>query len=60
MKTTINLCAQKHIHRTFSSAQVCDVAWRCTMRKRLKTDELVEQLREVLALAARRRLRVVT
>jgi hypothetical protein len=55
MKTTMNfkrsgmaVCAQGHVHRNPDSAATCDSAWRYTMRKSLRADELMDALRKVL------------
>jgi hypothetical protein len=42
------VCAQGHLHRTPDSAATCDSAWRYTMRKSLRADELMDALRKVL------------
>lgn len=61
MKNTadVHLCSRKHLHRSQSAASICDAAWRYVERKRLKTDELAAELREVLASARRRRFQII-
>jgi hypothetical protein len=55
MKATMNfkrrgmvICAQGHLHRSTTSAETCNSAWRYTMRKSLSTDELIIELVKIL------------
>ena len=47
-------CKQGHLHRSQVAAETCDVAWRHVARRRLETETLRAQLREVLAAAKQR------
>lgn len=48
-------CSRSHLHRDAAGARACEVAWRVANRRRLGVDELVKELREVLARNEERR-----